>query len=59
MHDRGGDRRLTMANFVRADGFVCEDAQSRRLVWEDEQINGWEDIQYLGEHMVPWMPFHR
>ena len=52
MHDRGADRRLTMANFIRADGSVIEDAQSRRLVWENEEIDGWDDVQYLGEQMV-------
>ena len=56
MHYRGGDRRLTMANFIRADGSIFEDAQSRRLVWQDEEINGWDDVQYLGEHMVRGCP---
>ena len=52
MNGRSGDRRLTMANFIRANGSVFEDVQSRRLVWEDEEINGRDDVQYLGEHMV-------
>jgi hypothetical protein len=40
-----GDRRLPMMR-------LSEDTQSRRLVYESEEIDGWDHVQYLGEHMV-------
>ncbi len=43
---------MSMMNFMRADGSVFEDVQSRRLVFEKEEIDGWDHVQYLGEHMV-------
>jgi hypothetical protein len=45
IYDPAGDRRLPMMR-------LSEDAQSRRLVYESEKLNGWDHIQYLGEHMV-------
>ena len=56
IYDRGGDRRLNMINLIRADGSVFEDAQSCRLVNEPEEIDGWDHVQYLGEHMVRAYP---
>ena len=41
-----------MTNVIRADRPVFEDVQSLRVLYEDEIINGWDDVQYLGEHMV-------
>jgi hypothetical protein len=54
--DRDGDRRLPMMSFVRADGSVFEDAQSRSLVYASDEIDGWDHVQYLGEHMVRGYP---
>jgi hypothetical protein len=31
---------------------LSEDTQSPRLVYEDEKLDGWDHLQYLGEHMV-------
>jgi hypothetical protein len=56
IYDRDGDRRLPMTRLVQADGSVFEDAQSRRLVYEDDKIDGWDHVQYLGEHMVRGYP---
>ena len=52
IYDRGEDRRLNMIDFIRADGSVFEDAQSH----EPEEIDGWDHVQYLGEHMVRAYP---
>jgi len=46
IHDRDGDRRLPMMTVIRTDAPVFEDVQ------EDEKIDEWEHVQYLGEHMV-------
>lgn len=56
MDDRVEDRRLAMINLVRVNGSVLEDVQSRRLLYEDERIDGWDHVQYLGEHMVRGHP---
>lgn len=56
IHGRAGDRRMTMINLMRADGSVFEDVQSRRLVFANEQIDGWDHVQYLREHMVGKCP---
>ena len=50
VREQGGDRRLTMINLIR------EDVQSRRLVYENEEIGGWEHVQFLGEFMVRECP---
>ncbi len=53
-HFRHGDtdRRLPIMRLTRADGSGSEDIETRRFVLEDEKIDGWDHIQYLGEHMV-------
>jgi hypothetical protein len=56
IHDLDGDRRLPMVKLIRADGSVFEDVQSRRLVYDE--IDGWDHVQYLGEHMVRGYPLH-
>ena len=43
------DRRLPMMS-------LSSDTQPRRLVYEDEKMDGWDHIQYLGEHMVRKYP---
>ena len=45
IYDPDGDRRLPMMR-------ISEDTQPRRLVYENEEMDGWDHIQYLGEHMV-------
>ena len=45
IYDPDADRRLPMIR-------LSEDTQSRRLVYEHEEIDGWDHLQYLGEHMV-------
>lgn len=45
VYDPNGDRRLPMMR-------LCEDTIFRPLVYENEKIDGWDHIQYLGEHMV-------
>ena len=52
IYDRGEDRRLTMINFMREHGSEFDDVQCRRLVYENEEIDGWDHVQHLGEHMV-------
>ncbi|KAF2812279.1 uncharacterized protein BDZ99DRAFT_518138 [Mytilinidion resinicola] len=46
VHSRNGDRRLPMKQII-------EEIHSRRLVLADDRIDGWDHIQYLGEHMTP------
>jgi hypothetical protein len=41
-----GDRRLPMINLQQEDGIPS------RLVFENDQIVGWDHVQYLGELMV-------
>jgi hypothetical protein len=48
-YDPDGDRRLPMMK-------VSEDTQPSRIVYENEKIDGWDHIQYLGEHMVSRYP---
>jgi hypothetical protein len=50
--DPGGDRRLPMMR-------LSEDTEPRRLVYESEMLDGWDHIQYLGEHMVRRDPLMR
>lgn len=50
-YDRGGDRRLNMINHIH-ERSIFENASSRRLVYEDEKIDGWDHVQHLGEHMI-------
>jgi hypothetical protein len=49
IYDPDGDRRLPMIR-------LSEDTQSSRVVYEDEKMDGWDHIQYLGEHMVRKYP---
>lgn len=56
IHGRGGDRRLTMINLIRVDGSVFEDVKSRRLVFENKELDEWDHIQYLEELMVRESP---
>ena len=49
---RGGDRRLTMIDLIRADGSVFEDVESCHVVFQNEEVSEWDYVQYLGEHMV-------
>jgi len=49
IYNPDGDRRLPMMR-------LSEDNQSRRLIYEDEKLDGWDHIQYLGEHMVRRYP---
>lgn len=56
IHARGGDRRLSTIQLVRADGSVSEDVQTCHLVYEDEKMDGWDHVQYMGEHMVRGYP---
>lgn len=46
-------------SYVRAGGSVFEDAQCHRLVYEEDKIDGWHHVQYLGEHMVCGYPLMR
>lgn len=57
IYDRDGDRRLPMIKLIRADGSVFEDVQSRHLVYKYNSMDGWDHVQYLGEHMVRGYPF--
>jgi hypothetical protein len=43
---RDKDRRLPIMTVIRTDAPGFEDVQ------ENEKIDGWEHVQYLGEHMV-------
>jgi hypothetical protein len=52
VHNRDGDRRLPMMKPIREGESVSEDVQARRFVCEDERIDGWDHVQYLGERMV-------
>ncbi|KAF1996938.1 hypothetical protein P154DRAFT_607356 [Amniculicola lignicola CBS 123094] len=45
LHSYNADRRLPMMQ-------ITEEIHSRRLVLDDERIDGWDHIQYLGEHMI-------
>jgi hypothetical protein len=40
-----GDRRLPVLR-------LSEDTQSRGLAYQSKAIDGWDHLQYLGEHMV-------
>jgi len=44
-YDPDGDRRLPMMR-------LSEDTELHRLVYEDGITDGWDHLQYLGEHMV-------
>jgi TPP-dependent pyruvate/acetoin dehydrogenase alpha subunit len=41
---------------IRVGGSVYEDDQTYRFVYEDENTDGWDHIQYLREHMVSRYP---
>jgi hypothetical protein len=56
IYDRDGDRRLPMIGSTRADQSVFEYALSRGLIYENDKIDGWDHVQYLGEHMVRGYP---
>ena len=46
-HDRDEDRCLPIMSVIRPDTPGFEYVQG------NEKIDGWQHVQYLGEHMVP------
>lgn len=52
IHDQVGDRRLPIMKTIRADEPVSEDIQAHRFVHDNQKFDGWDHIQYLGEHLV-------
>jgi len=51
-HEYDGDRRLPILQSIRAGRSGCEDISAPRLVYENDKTDGWDHVQYLGEHMV-------
>lgn len=49
MFDQYRDRRLPIIMAINGSGL---DGSSRRLEYESEKLQGWDDAQHLGEHMV-------
>ena len=52
------DRRLPMINTIGADEPRFHSVQSRLPLHQNENIDGWEHIQYLGEHLVRGNPVY-
>lgn len=52
IHNRGRDRRLPMIRIIGEGGLVNEDDQPGRVMYRPDSIDGWDHVQYLGEHMV-------
>ena len=55
-HEHHGDRRLPILQSIRVGGFGCEDISAPRLVYDEDKVDGWEHVQYLGERMVSENP---
>lgn len=47
--DPDRDRRLPITRVIGDSGL---DDSPRKLVYESNELYGWDDVQYLGEHMV-------
>jgi hypothetical protein len=45
VYNPDGDRRLPIIR-------LSKDTQPHNLVYDDEEADGWDHLQYLGEHMV-------
>lgn len=52
-----GDQRLPTMKLIGVDRSVFEDIQSR-FAYGHDKIDGWDHVQYLGEHMVRLRGYH-
>ena len=50
--DQDGDRRLPILQSIRVGGTGHEHIPALRFVHENDKIDGWDHVQYLGEQMV-------